>query len=67
MCVAFCAAYVREGSYNTLLPATTSEEEEEERDQSSEDISLRRSGKLHGSKSPKKRGPRQDDDDEVSE
>ena len=61
-------AYVREGSYNTLLPGTTSsEEEEEERDQSSEGShnSLRRSGKRHGSKSPKKRGARKYDD-EVS-
>ena len=63
-----CAAYVREGSYNTLLPATTSSEEEEGEEQSSGDDSLRRGGKAHGSsKSPKKkRGPRKKDDDEVS-
>ena len=56
-------AYVREGSYNTLLPATTSEEDPSSDEEG--DSSLRRSTKEHGSSSPKKRAPTKVND-EVS-
>ena len=54
------AAYVREGSYNTLLPATSSEEEEEGEDQSSED-SLRKSAKQQQQRAKRGRGAFKDD------
>lgn len=60
-CGAFIA-YVREGSYNTLLPTTTSEEDPSSEEE--ENSSLRRGSKKHGS-SPKKRAPTKVND-EVS-
>ena len=56
-------AYVREGSYNTLLPATTSEEDPSSEEE--ENSSLKRGSKKHGSSSPKKRAPTKVND-EVS-